>query len=85
MIPEKGKVHANAGKYHKNSTTTKVLEHLMEGKTLTQLEAMPPSKFNTIRLGAIIKVLRDRGHNIITETVRLENGKSYGKYRMDIK
>ena len=81
MIPKKEKTH----KYHKNSTTTKVLQHLMKGKTLTQLQATPPSKFNTIRLGAIIKVLRDRGHHIITETVRLENGKWYGKYRMDIK
>tara|TARA_R100000781_G_scaffold41254_1_gene28452 strand:+ start:290 stop:508 length:219 start_codon:yes stop_codon:yes gene_type:complete len=71
-------------KYRKNSSTSKVLKHLMEGNTLSQLEAMPPSKFNTIRLGAIIKVLRDRGHDIITETVRLENGKSYGRYRMDI-
>ena len=44
-----------------------ILQHLMNGGKLTQLDCYPPSKFNTIRLGAIIKDLRDRGHEIETE------------------
>ena len=49
------------------SKTKLVLEHLQSGKTLSQLQCYPPSKFNTIRLGAIICELRERGHKINME------------------
>ena len=69
----------------KNSKTEKILRHLESGKTLSQLQCYPPSKFNTIRLGAIIKELRDRGHKINMEMkYNKTTGSKYGVYSMDV-
>ena len=71
--------------YFKGDSKTKlILEHLQSGKTLTQLECYPPSKFNTIRLGAIIKVLRLRGYDIKTEMVNNASGSRHGRYYMEV-
>ena len=67
------------------SKTKLILEHLQSGKTLSQLQCYPPSKFNTIRLGAIIKVLRERGYNIATEMkYNSRTGSKHGVYSMDV-
>ena len=71
--------------FTKNSKTELILKHLQSGKTLSQLQCYPPSKFNTIRLGAIIKELRDRGHEIITEMIfNKSTGSRHGVYSMDV-
>ena len=67
------------------SKTKLILEHLQSGKTLSQLQCYPPSKFNTIRLGAIIKELRDRGYDINMEMkYNSRTGSKHGVYSMDV-
>ena len=69
----------------KNSKIEKVLRHLESGKTLSQLQCYPPSKFNTIRLGALIKELRDRGYEITTEMkYNKTTGSRHGVYSMEV-
>ncbi len=73
------------GYFQKNSKTKLILDHLESGKTLSQLQCYPPSKFNTIRLSAIIKELRDRGYNINMEMkYNTRTGSKYGVYSMDV-
>ena len=66
----------------KNSKIEKVLRHLESGKTLSQLQCFPPSKFNTIRLGAIICELRYKGYSIKTKIVKNQSGNKHGVYYM---
>ena len=57
-----------------------VLQYLNAGYTITPLEAL--EMFKCMRLAAVIKTLRDDGHNIITRTVKNKgSGKSYASYR----
>ena len=72
------------GYFTKGSKTKLILDHLQSGKTLTQLECYPPSKFNTIRLGAIIKCLRDAGYDIKCEIVKNASGSRHGRYYMEV-
>ena len=60
--------------------TTQIQNHLEQGNTLTAIEAL--NLFGVFRLSARVKNLRDKGMNIITETVTKGN-KSYAKYRME--
>ena len=73
------------GYFQSGSKTKLILEHLQSGKTLSQMQCYPPSKFNTIRLGAIIKELRDRGYDINME-MKYNNrtGSRHGVYSMDV-
>ena len=58
-----------------------VLQYLNAGYEITPLEAL--EKFRCMRLAAVIKTLRDDGHNIITKTVKTKgSGKSYASYRL---
>ena len=67
------------------SKTKLILDHLESGKTLSQLQCYPPSKFNTIRLSAIIKELRDRGYDIDMEMkYNTRTGSKHGVYSMDV-
>ena len=67
------------------SKTKLILDHLESGKTLSQLQCYPPSKFNTIRLSAIIKELRDRGYDIDMEMKYNDRtGSKNGVYSMDV-
>ena len=73
------------GYFTSGSKTKLILEHLQSGKTLSQLQCYPPSKFNTIRLGAIIKELRDRGYEINMDTkYDSRTGSKHGVYSMDM-
>lgn len=47
---------------------TLVLNHLEQGKSLTQAEAI--TLFNSFRLSSIIHCLRNAGHNIVTHWER---------------
>ena len=68
--------------FQKGSKTKLILDHLKAGNELSQLQCYPPSKFNTIRLGAIIKDLRIRGYNIKTKMVKNSSGSKHGVYFM---
>jgi hypothetical protein len=55
---------------------TFVLNHLQQGKTLTQAEAI--TSFNCYRLSAVIKCLRNAGYEILTHLER--NSSDTGNY-----
>lgn len=58
----------------------KILEHLLQGKTLTQLKAT--HVYKCMRLASRIDELRKEGHNIITTTRYDETGSSYAEYSL---
>jgi hypothetical protein len=51
---------------------------LLNGYSLTQLEAL--NQFGCFRLAARISDLRDKGLNVVTDMVTLENGKRVARY-----
>jgi hypothetical protein len=51
---------------------------LLNGYSLTQLEAI--TQFGCLRLAARIANLRDKGFNVETDMVTLENGKRVARY-----
>tara|TARA_R100000808_G_scaffold8211_1_gene23307 strand:- start:555 stop:800 length:246 start_codon:yes stop_codon:yes gene_type:complete len=65
-------------KHRKNSKTTRILKHLLEGNSINSVDAF--EKFNTTRLSSVIKHLRDAGYDI--ETYYKANS-ILGNYRMD--
>lgn len=68
----------------KMSQTKAILNHLLSGETISQLEAT--QKYGVLRLGAIIFKLRNEGHVISTEQVhkpnRYGNISNYAVYRL---
>ena len=70
------------GYFLKDSKTSLILKHLQSGGQLSQLDCYPPSKFNTIRLGGIIKQLRNQGYDIKTKIVKNQSGSKHGVYYM---
>jgi Helix-turn-helix domain len=63
---------------HSNPTQAQViLDHLMEGWTLTALQAL--ENYQCFRLAARIHELRKQGHPI-EETIVTHNGKRYASY-----
>ena len=71
------------GFFKKGSKSHTILRHLLNGGKLTQLDCYPPSKFNTIRLGGIIKDLRDRGYDIKTELIDNKSGSKHARYYIE--
>ena len=67
-------------KHKKDSKTTKILKHLINGNTINSVKAF--NDFNTTRLSSVIKCLRDMGYNI--ETFYKPNS-ILGNYRMSWK
>jgi hypothetical protein len=51
---------------------------LLNGHSITQLEAL--TQFGCFRLAARIADLRDKGLNVVTDMVTLENGKRVARY-----
>ena len=51
---------------------------LLNGYSITQLEAF--TQFGCFRLAARIADLRDKGLNVVTDMVTLENGKRVARY-----
>ena len=51
-------------KHRKNSKTTRILKHLLEGNSINSVDAF--EKFNTTRLYSVIKHLRNAGYDIKT-------------------
>lgn len=65
----------------KPSQKTMILHHLESGYPITPLDAL--DKFRCMRLAAVIKTLRDEGHNIITKIDKSKgSGKGYAKYTL---
>lgn len=62
-------------KSKKISKQSKVLAHLVSGKSITPIEAL--ELYGSFRLGALIFNLRAEGHNIKTETMP---GTRHAKY-----
>mgnify|MGYP003289061653 CR=1 FL=1 len=61
------------------SIEKKLLQVLKQGHSITQMQAY--KELNTIRLGALIFNLREKGYPIITER---KGVKRYASYRMDM-
>ena len=55
-----------------------ILKHLQKGKSLTPIKAL--DKFGCFRLSGRICELRERGHDINTEMIKLKSGKRIAKY-----
>ena len=51
-------------KHRKDSKTTRILKHLLEGNSINSVDAF--EKFNTTRLSSVIKHLRNAGYDIKT-------------------
>jgi hypothetical protein len=51
---------------------------LLNGYAITQLEAL--TQFGCFRLAARIADLRDKGLNVVTDMVTLDNGKRVARY-----
>ena len=66
--------------HRKDSKTTRILKYLMNGHTINSVKAF--NHFETTRLSAVIKSLRDMGYNI--ETFYKPNS-ILGNYRMSYK
>ena len=58
----------------------RVLTELKRGRILTPVLAY--HQIGTMRLAAIIHVLRNRGYNILTEIKETKDGKQYAAYKM---
>ncbi len=65
-----------------NSQNQQILRHLQAGGSLTPLEAL--HRFDCMRLGARIHDLRELGHEIHSDTVRLSNGKCVARYSLQV-
>lgn len=63
----------------KESQEKKIAEHLLEGNTITPIEAL--EKWGCFRLGARIYNLIKKGYNIQSETVS-RNGKHFAQYSL---
>ncbi len=57
-----------------------ILDHLRKEKTITPLEAL--RLYGVFRLSARIFDLKDAGHVILTEMIKVGNGKRVGQYRL---
>ncbi|MHA3115702.1 DNA-binding protein [Acinetobacter sp. ANC 4635] len=63
------------------SHQTQVLNHLKQGKTISQAEAI--YHFNCYRLSAVIQRLRKQGHDIVTHNESNLNGKgTHARYEL---
>jgi len=68
-------------KTHTESQEDLILEHLQNGRSLTQYQALV--SFNCFRLSSRINRLRNRGYNIKTEMVELDNHKRIARYSLE--
>lgn len=71
----------NDNKSECQSQNAKIAAYLLNGKSITSLEAL--KKFGCLRLASRIHDLRTRGYDIIVEKITLKNGKRVASYRID--
>jgi hypothetical protein len=60
--------------------TSQILAHLKSGHTVTALDSV--QRFRCLRLAARVKELREAGHRIETEMVRIGERKRIARYRL---
>lgn len=66
---------------HITSHQTQVLNHLKQGKTISQAEAI--NRFGCYRLSAVVERLRKQGHGIVTHNEPNLNGKgNHARYEL---
>jgi hypothetical protein len=61
-----------------DSQPTAILRHMMEGRTISPLEAL--GVYKTYRLAAVIHRLREEGFNIETRIKRDPKGRRFAEY-----
>lgn len=60
------------------SQATRIASYMMQGNHITPLEAL--NLFGSLRLSAIIFVLRERGYKIQTQKIKTHTGKWVSEY-----
>jgi len=65
----------------RDDQASRILAYLRAGHKLTPLESL--EMFGCFRLGARIYDLKKAGHKIISESVKLPNGKRVAQYRYE--
>lgn len=68
----------NVNEETSTSQKAKILAYLEAGNSITPIEAL--YQFGSLRLSGRIKDLRDEGHDIKSEFVKLPNGKQVKRY-----
>lgn len=64
-----------------NTQLEQILEHLKQGKSITPIEAL--ELYGCFRLSAVIKRLRNAGHDIVTHHERNSSGiGSHARYEL---
>ena len=66
----------------KDSQCKKILDFLKEGNGITPIDAL--NLFGCFRLGARIADIKKMGYNIVTEMVKVGDGKRVAKYHLAI-
>lgn len=75
------KANDNPNASSSGSQCKRILEYLKEGNSITPMEAL--KMFGTMRLGARIADLKDKGWSITTTMIRDEQtGKRYASYKI---
>ena len=64
----------------KETQQQKILAHLQDGKSITQMEAL--RRYGCFRLGARIHNLKRQGVNIVSRLVSTPDGKKFSEYRL---
>ena len=59
-----------------------ILEYLKEGNGITPIDAL--NLFGCFRLGARIADIKKMGYNIVTEMVKVGDGKRVAKYHLSV-
>ena len=72
----------NENKMSSESQNSKILEYLLNGGKLTQMEAL--KLCGCFRLASRIWDLRERGYNITKEMIILTNGKRVAQYSLPL-
>lgn len=73
--------HTNWNPESSASQASQIGAYLMQGNKITPLEAL--SLFGSLRLSAIIFVLRERGYKIQVERIKTSTGKWVAQYWID--
>ena len=66
---------------HRDDQASRILEYLRAGNKLTPMDAL--QMFGCFRLGARAFDLKRQGHPIVSEMVKLPNGKRVAQYRYE--
>ena len=74
--------NVNLNEKESRSQKQQILAYLNTGKSLTQMEAL--YRFGCFRLASRINEIRNEGWYVLTEKIKLPNGKIVACYRLPI-